>query len=244
MTVNTTLFTDWSRKPTAELARWNKSAPALTSLRTGLLNMFPGTHNLGIYGVRDARGHPGVQSVHSFGAAFDISYRGLNRSVGLAIIDWCLNNSDELDIQAIHDYIGGTIWRAVRDKPGTGGWRPQNPQATGMGQPWADWLHIECTEEGWGDGRPMEVKVGTARPNVTLASQGTHVAAAQAIMAEKAGQDVGPIDGWFGNRSLAGWRNVAAFCGLPADDHIDGYDWDVLAWIDGGWDRLNVAGVR
>ena len=69
--------------------------------------------------------------------------------------------------------------------------------------------------------------------------------AVQAILTERAGQDVGPIDGWFGARTAAGWRNVQAWCQWPrVDDDIVGDDWDLLAWVDKGWSRLNAAGVR
>jgi hypothetical protein len=245
MTVNTTLFTDWARKPREELAKFNRSSPALVSLRDGLIAAFPGVVSLGIHGVRDQRGAAGVLSAHAFGAALDLSYRGVDRSRADAIIAYVFDNSDELDVQAIHDYQRATIWRSVRGAPGTGGWRPQaaNPR-TGMGQRWGDWLHFEVTEQGWSDGRPMRDKVTTTRPPVTIGATGPHVAAVQAILVERAGQDVGPIDGWFGARTAAGWRNVQAWCRWPrVDDDIIGDDWDLLAWVDKGWARLNAAGV-
>jgi hypothetical protein len=246
MAVNTTLFTDWARKPREELAKFNRSSPALVSLRDGLIAAFPGVVSLGIHGVRDQRGAAGVLSAHAFGAALDLSYRGVDRSRADAIIAYVLDNSDELDVQAIHDYQQTRIWRSVRGAPGTGGWRPQAPNPrTGMGQRWGDWLHFEVTEEGWADGRPMREKVTTTRPPVTIGATGPHVAAVQAILVERAGQDVGPIDGWFGERTAAGWRNVQAWCRWPrVDDDIIGDDWDLLAWVDQGWARLNAVGVR
>ncbi|MTA13484.1 MAG: hypothetical protein F2534_12860, partial [Actinobacteria bacterium] len=80
MTINTTLFTDWARRPASDLARFNRASPALVSLLDGLRAAFPGVANLGIYKVRDQRGAPGVRSTHSFGAALDLSYRGPGRS--------------------------------------------------------------------------------------------------------------------------------------------------------------------
>jgi hypothetical protein len=244
VTINATLFTDWARKPEAELARFNRASPALVSLRNGLIEAFPGVASLGIYGVRDQRGGS-LRSAHSFGAALDLSYRGAGRAKADSIVEYVLWLSDELDVQAIHDYQRATIWRSVRGAPGTGGWRPQTPSPrTGMGQAWADWLHFEVTEQGWADGRPMREKTTTTRPAVTIGSNGPHVAAAQAILAERASQDVGPIDGWFGPRTAAGWRNVQAFCQWPTvDDDVIGDDWNLLAWIDQGWGRLNAAGV-
>lgn len=242
---NTTLFTDWARKPASELAKFRTASPALVSLRDGLIERFPGAVSLGIHGVREVRGGTGL-STHSFGAAFDISYRALGRDAGLAMIDFVYTHSDELGVQAIHDYFGARIWRSVRGEPGTGGWRPQAKSASnGMGQTWADWLHLEVHEGAWGDGRPMAAKIGTVRPSAHVGSNGWHIVAAQQILAERAGQDVGPIDGWWGPRSAAGWRNVQAWCKWPrVDDDVIGEDWDLLAWIDGGWTRLNSMGVR
>jgi hypothetical protein len=242
---NTTLFTDWARKPATELAKFRRASPALVSLRDGLIERFPGAVSLGIYGVRDVRGG-GALSTHSFGAAFDISYRALGRAKGVEMIDFVYANSEELGVQAIHDYQASTIWRSVRGAPGTGGWRPQTPSTTnGMGQAWADWLHLEVHEAAWGDGRPMAAKLGTERPAVHVGTNSWPVVAAQQILVEKAGQDVGPIDGWWGPRSAAGWRNVQAWCQWPrVDDDIIGEDWNLIAWVDGGWDRLNGVGVR
>jgi hypothetical protein len=245
MTINTTIFTDWARKPRSELARWSRASPAIRSLRDGLLGRYPGAVSLGDYGVRNSRGSDEL-SVHSFGSALDLSYRGLTRTHGLDMMEFVIANSDELDVQAVHDYLGGRIWRSVRGAAGTGGWRTQTPNPrTGMGQSWGDWLHFEVHEPGWHDGRPMAVKLGTTRPSAVIGSGGEHVKAAQAILVERAGQDIGPIDGWWGPRTAAGWRNVQAWCKWPrVDDDIVGDDWDLLAWIDRGWDRLNAAGVR
>ena len=244
MTINTTLFTDWARKPASELSRFNRASPALISLRTGLIEGFPGVVSLGIYGVRDQRGG-NLPSTHSFGAALDLSYRGVHRSRADAIIEYVHSMSDELDVQAIHDYQRSTIWRSVRGDPGTGGWRPQASSPTGMGQAWANWLHIEVTEDGWADGRSMRDKTTTARPSVSIGVNSWAVVAVQQILVERAGQDVGPIDGWFGDRTAAAWRNVQAWCQWPRDDDdIVGDDWDLLAWVDGGWSRLNGVGVK
>lgn len=244
MTVNTTLFTDWARKPRAELAKFNRAAPALVSLRDGLIGRYPGVLSLGIHGVRDVRGGTTL-STHSFGAAFDVSYRALGRAVGEQIINFVIDHSDELDVQAVHDYQQGRVWRSVRGAPGTGGWRPQTSSAsTGMGQAWADWLHLEVHEPGWGDGRPMAAKVGSVRPVAKVGSSGRHVVAAQQILVERAGQDIGAIDGWWGPRTATGWRNVQAWCRWSrVDDDIVGDDWELLAWVDQGWSRLNAAGV-
>jgi len=250
MTVNTTLFTDWARKPASTLAQFNRTAPAIAAINTDADTRFPGTLNVGTYKVRNARG-TGTPSVHSWGAAGDRSYRGAGRQVALSMIDFYVAHSAELHIQAVHDYIGGTIWRSVRSRwQGGGGWKQQRPNASsGMGQPWADWLHLEVTEQGWSDGRPVAVKLGgetvtTNRPRITVGSRGPVVAAAQIIMRDRASQDVGAIDGVFGARTLAAWQNVAAWCQWPVDSAIDGDDWNLLAWIDQGWDRLNAAGVR
>lgn len=230
-------FTNWQRKPASELARFNRSSPALEQLAEHLTAVHGGA-NLGIFQVRPVRGGRSLSS-HSFGAALDWSYRGLGRPVGGAVCDWLVANAAALGVSAVHDYIGARIWHADRQA-----WKTQRKDATGMGQPWADWLHVEVAEGSWGDARSVAEKLGTSRPTLRVGSVGPAVKALQEILTIRAGQDVGRPDGRFGNRTLTAWRNVAAFCQLPPDDQVGGADWDTLAVLDRGWDRLNAAGVR
>lgn len=245
-----TKFTDWAYKPASTLSTFNRASPNLKAIWSDFDVRFPGTASLGIYGQRDQRSHAGVRSVHSWGAAGDRSYRGPGRAVGVAMIDFLIGWSLELGVQAVHDYLGSTIWRAYRPKSAGGpGWKKQPKSSSGMGQSWADWLHIEVNEDAWGDGRSVSERIGEVhqlvptRPVVTYGSTGPAVAAAQVIMLERAGQDVGPIDGRCGPRTIAAWQNVAAWCKWPIDQDIAGDDWSLLAWIDGGWGRLEAVGV-
>ncbi len=230
-------FTNWQAKPASELARYRSASPALEQLAEHLTATWGGA-SLGILNVRHVRGGRDLSS-HAFGAAFDWSYRGLDRSVGVAVCDWLVANADALGVQAVHDYIGSRIWRSDRKA-----WKAQRKDAQGMGQPWGDWLHVEISEGAWADARPVGAKLGTTRPTLKVGSTGPAVVALQQILTERAGQNVGPADGKFGNRTLTAWRNVAAFCKLPPDDQVQGADWDTLATLDKGWARLNAAGVR
>jgi hypothetical protein len=71
-----------------------------------------------------------------------------------------LNDSLELGIQAIHDYVGCRIWRppGLSGRPSQispeCGWRDQTPGSQ-MGQSWALWLHIECIDTRWADTRSV-----------------------------------------------------------------------------------------
>lgn len=241
--INTTDFTDWASWPESTMQRFPTDSPNLVAIAAHITAQWPGTRSLGIGGVRRQRGSANRWSVHSWRAALDLSWRGLPRAVALEIIDWLIANSAELGVQAVHDYVGGRIWRSVRPG-GKSGWLTQRKSADGMGQPWGDWLHIETTEQAWADARPVAARLGTVRPTLKVGSTGDTVRVLQQILAERAGQDVGRPDGKFGHRTLTGWRNVAAFLRLPADDQVGGADWDALAVLDGGWARLNAAGVK
>lgn len=74
------------------------------------------------------------------------------------LIGYLVGWSAEWGISAIHDYVGQRIWRAGRTPDVTeacsGWWRAQKPDASGMGQAWAKWVHVEVSERAWGDVRP------------------------------------------------------------------------------------------
>jgi hypothetical protein len=229
--------TNWqSKRPLSGLAKYNKDSPALVSIATYLVAVFGGA-NVGLRQVRNARGK-NVLSSHAYGSALDWSYRGKGRQVGLDAINFLIANAEALGVSAIHDYIGCRIWKSDRQS-----WKSQKKDKEGMGQPWGDWLHIEITAEAWSDGRPVEAKLGTLRPLVSFGSTGPAVQALQEILIAGAGQPV-TVNGVFDTQTLMGWRNVAAFCKLPADDTVNGADWDTLAWIDKGWGRLNAVGIK
>ena len=81
-------------------------------------------------------------SLHNWGMAWDWRWQdpGPGRQVADEVIEFCLTNAERLGIQAVHDYQGTRFWKSYA------GWRPGTPNPnTGMGQPWAQWLHIERT---------------------------------------------------------------------------------------------------
>lgn len=162
-------FTYWGSQDPAD---WSSSSPNLMAANDYITNRWPGVKFLGCYGVRPMRGAT-VLSWHSYGAAIDWSFRGLLawRTVKDQVIRFLIEHSAELHIQAVHDYSGpglsentdaGYIWRAYRADPTdpTVGWRKQRESATtGMGQPWADWIHVETNLAGWHDGSPVETRI-------------------------------------------------------------------------------------
>lgn len=156
MTVNTTDFYSWQKATVKDKLRFRKASPNLLSLKDYLLKRWGGK-DIGIYGVRPIRGGE-VLSSHSFGAAMDWRYD--SRREGQAAIRWLIKNSKELGIQAIHDYYGGTIWRSTRTAPDVGGWKPAEADPkTGMGQAWAQWLHIETTKSAWSNAKPIDQRL-------------------------------------------------------------------------------------
>ncbi len=239
--------TNWQAQPARRLAEFKRAAPALTTLLTYLRARWGGA-SLGIYGVREVRGGTSLSS-HAFGSALDWSYRGVGRERALEVIDWLIANSAELGVQAIHDYIGGRIWHADRQA-----WKSQKPDRYGMGTTWADWLHIEVNEQQWGDGRPVDVKlgavpapapapvevapapvvvlvpvqVGESRPTLRRGDSRPEVKLVQLTLRDRAGQDVGPIDGQFGARTEMAVRNVQAFVGAPVTGVVDPAMWHVI----------------
>lgn len=210
-----TTFTNWQQKSAADLAKFRVSAPALTTLRTHVLAEFGGV-DLGIYGVRNVRGRESLSS-HSFGAAWDWSYRGMDRDVADRVIAWLIANSAELGVQAIHDYLRCRIWRANRSGDKNGGWQKQRADNEGMGQTWGDWLHIEVNERQWNDGRPVNEKIGPPpRPVLRFGDRGDYVKIVQAVLRDKAAQPV-TVDGRFGMQTESAVKNVEAFLKMRPD---------------------------
>lgn len=169
MTVNTTKFTNWQdgRQPGAP---FTECSPNLVVLGDFLAKRW-GLVSLGCYGIRPTRDNAEAWSSHAFGAARDLRYQdpGPGREVLLAeILPWLIENSDELGIQAIHDYAGGRIWRSTRGDGKGAYWKDQPHSSTGMGQPWALWIHIEVHEAAWADSRSIEDKL--AKPTVPAAT--------------------------------------------------------------------------
>ncbi len=159
MTIQTQ-FHNWQDQPLMPDPR--RCSPLLVTWRNYLLATWGG-QDLGCYGQRSVVGGSSPSS-HGSGAAQDWRYEspGPGRPFMLGtILPWLIDNSLELGLQAIHDYVGCRIWRP----PGTSGrpaqpspesgWRQQTPGSQ-MGQSWALWLHLECLNTRWSDTRSVE----------------------------------------------------------------------------------------
>lgn len=97
-------------------------------------------------------------SLHNWGMAWDWRWGdpGPGRGVADRVIEFCLDNSGVLGIQAVHDYEQNRTWKSYR-----GAWKTATPSGkTGMGQSWAKWLHIERTWAAANDDRAIEAAVG------------------------------------------------------------------------------------
>lgn len=153
MTINHT-FTDWRPVPLGE--PFNRDSPALQQLLLATGRRY-GCRSLGCYHQRPVRGSS-APSVHSWGAAIDIGYRGSrDANVREMLCGYLVGNSAEWGVSAVHDYVGQRIWRAGRTNDASeacsGWWRAQRRDSHGMGQTWAKWLHVEVTRSGWMDPR-------------------------------------------------------------------------------------------
>lgn len=149
MTVKVKYY-NWQTPKTSDYVRFKKASPNLVELNEWLCKRFNGS-SLGIFNKRPIRGGTSP-STHYFGAALDWKYP--TRVAAKLVIKFLIANSEELGVQAVHDYVGGCIWHADR------GWKKQAADSEGMGQSWATWLHIEVTPSQWKDSRPVPVKVG------------------------------------------------------------------------------------
>jgi hypothetical protein len=193
-------------------------------------------NDVGCYGVRPIRNGVAM-STHGFGAARDIRYRWAGRNVAVTeILPWLIDNSQELHISAIHDYLASRIWHAGR------GWKAQTPNpSTGMGQSWADYFHIEVNRDGWGDGSTLESRgVLTTPPDPTTpdptpppqpstpgvvyvhttvqnGSTGSEVYGLQAVLRKGASQTNVIVDGNFGPVTETGLKTFQHWFGLTED---------------------------
>lgn len=267
MTINRGKFTDYAALPrTAAFAKYDHCSP--TGVMIGrYLDQNYGTSELGCFSSerRDNRAGTSI-STHSFGAADDRSFRAVGagnaiekRRIMLVAIADLLSKSEEYGIQAIHDYMGCRIWRSNRD-PHTypDGWKIQPVDAYGMGQSWADWIHTEVhdVDGAWFDTTPLDQRIGVVpppvviRPIIGMSSRGPLVKAVQSFLIDKANQGtvVGNPDGIWGPRTQLAWTNFVIWTNavhpgaMTTDGNVDGVDWNVIAWNDGGWQRLYSAG--
>lgn len=261
MSINAGKFTNWGAKPLG--APFNRCSPNEQLIGHHLDAEFGSMEN-GCYGVRDNRAGTAI-STHAYGAANDRTFRAVSanfntkRGVMLNAIEHLRQNSDELGIQAIHDYIGCRIWHSNRE-PHTypDGWKIQTPDAFGMGKTWADWIHVEVYEESWYWATPIADRLGGGpieqppmlRPRIGLRSTGPLVKAVQTFLIEHANQGavVGNPDGQWGPRTDLAWSNFVIWTtishpgSMTTDGFVDGVDWNLIAWNSGGWTDLYAAG--
>ena len=165
-------FFNWQRSGLNwDAPPYESCSPALMSLQTWLLNKHGG-QSLGCHGDRPIRA--GVEpSSHAFGAALDWRYEnpGPGRRYALdVVLPFVLAHSDELGVQAIHDYAGDRIWRPPGHSGrlvGSDGWKAQNGAGGQMGRSWALWFHFEIHPDDFDDARTVEVKTNPIIPPTT-----------------------------------------------------------------------------
>ena len=123
-------------------------------------------------------------SLHNWGIAWDWRWQdpGPGRPVANQVIEFCIGNAEVLGIQAVHDYEGTRFWKS------NAGWRAGTPNPkTGMGQPWAQWLHIERTWQSANLATSIDSLVGGGGPAAPAAD--TAAASEPAPPADVAGQE-------------------------------------------------------
>lgn len=159
MTVQTAFF-DWgSSGLNWDAPPYETCSPNLLALHAHLEETWGG-RSLGCHHDRTIVGGSKI-SDHAYGAALDWRYGDvMNRAKLLAdVIPWLIDNSSELGIDAIHDYVGDRIWRAGRTSnvadAHTTWWRKQNGAGGQMGKSWAVWLHIATHRDRWADSTPI-----------------------------------------------------------------------------------------
>ena len=168
MTVQTD-FHNWQESPIG----YDSCSPLLMTWLDHLMRTWGGS-NWGCHLDRPVTGGSAPSS-HASGAALDWGYSSRS-AVDLQVLPLFINNSQELGVQAIHDYVNNRIWRtpAYRGCSPTDaacGWKIQDPPMAGVG---SAHLHIECTAARWGDTRPFDDIDGTpGDPTATPPKPGT-----------------------------------------------------------------------
>lgn len=102
------------------------------------------------------------------------------------VLPWLIDHSEELGIQAIHDYYGCRIWRSNRGDGLGAYWKTQTPGADGMGQSWAQWIHIETHAGAWFNATPISRRIDVAEflpaTPLRLGSKGKEVVKLRALL--------------------------------------------------------------
>jgi hypothetical protein len=152
MTVNKTEFYNWQAGTKLDKVRLGgKPSPNVEAFKDHLLKRYGGV-SVGIVNKREVRGG-GALSTHYYGAALDWRYP--TRAASKLAMKELVNNSKEYGIQMIVDYVGCVIWTPAK------GWHKAEPNAHGLGQSWAAWLHIETTKTMWGTKSPLVNRIPT-----------------------------------------------------------------------------------
>lgn len=154
-----TEYHDWQTG--AHDASLRSCSPNLKAIQREL-NVRWKASNMGCYGSRPIRGSTTVPSTHSWGAAIDVGFTPAQYDAG-DVANMCgflVGWSQELGLSALHDYRGCRIWHAGRtsslDDACSSWWKAQRASSvTGMGQKWANHLHLEVTPASWGDARGL-----------------------------------------------------------------------------------------
>lgn len=170
MTIQTRFY-NWQHSaldPTVD--PYESLSPNLVELRQYTLSRWGGQQ----VGSENNRRLNGSWSTHAYGAALDWRYEptflsGTNpvvvpRSIVISVvIPFLINNSAELGIDAIHDYVGDSIWRAGRtndiNDAHTAWWKVQDGAGPAMGESWARWLHIETHKDSFLWAEPIKTRL-------------------------------------------------------------------------------------
>lgn len=180
------VFYSWQKRPYDSMGKapYNHFSRNLEQVAIWTRANFGATGGSG-YVVRATKdsnpNNDNVPSSHGFGSAWDGTIRDDAKraqfiafllSEVTAVVKWDgtkwvpsapykIRVYDLFGVQAIHDYVGCRIWRVGRTTSTNPNdwWKHQTPDAAGMGQPWAKWLHLETTPDRWEDATPIAARL-------------------------------------------------------------------------------------
>ena len=252
-------FHNWSDDPSEDAHRLQDGSPALKHIRDYHLQRWGGM-SLSVPSLFQPRPIDGgtAPSAHA-GCAVDIRWKdpGPGRDVVVReILPFYIDNSLELHIQAIHDYVGCRVWRANRSHNEAGGWKTQTPDGT-MGKASSQWLHLEINRAGWHDDRPVEAMLGGGPPpglplgglhtdllngvfglfplnpkkdHQQKGDKGDLVLYAQCVIFHKAGGAI-DRDSDFGQQTVTRVMDVQRLFEMPTHGEIDGPTWATIDFL-------------
>lgn len=264
-------YLQWSHLGWAAAGKppYNREAPNLQQLRYYLVDTVGG-QPVGIYGVRPVRGGASP-STHAYGAALDWRYQNVSNTDKwhdvanpLAVIEWLIANYAVLGVQMIVDYVRCRVWKADRLA-----WKQQTPSTHGMGQRWAQWLHIETTPKDYDNSISVALRPGLTPlgappapapaprptpaptpggtmliavdlPRLARGAEGLDVARLQGLILANDGPNVA-VDGKFGATTDAAVRAIQAERKLTVDGLVGPQTWRSL--LDAEGDTAGTAPV-